>query len=71
MPLPKTILMVFRPIPRQNTNNITEIKQANGDIKTVQINAHLVKESDNKPLIIEGTIVDITEKYILEKKLKK
>ncbi len=52
-------------------NYITEIKQANGDIKTVQINAHIVKESDNKPLIIEGTIADITEKYILEEKLKK
>ncbi|KKM66266.1 hypothetical protein LCGC14_1482920, partial [marine sediment metagenome] len=48
---------------------ITEIKKVNGEIITVQINAHIVKESDNKPLTIEGTVADITEKYILEQKL--
>ncbi len=36
----------------------------------IQLNSHLMKDKDGTPTGIEGTFIDITEKYNLEKKLK-
>ena len=51
-------------------NLITKIKKINGDIIIVEINAHIVKNVDREQLTVEGTVIDRTEKYQIEQKLK-
>jgi len=51
-------------------NYIVQVKKQDGKIITVQINAHVVKEFDDKLTTIEGTVIDISENYQLEQKLK-
>ena len=36
----------------------------------VQLNSHLIRDKEGNPIRIDGTFMDITEKYILEQKLK-
>ena len=36
----------------------------------VQLNSHLIRDKEGNPIRIDGTFIDITEKYNLEKKLK-
>ncbi|MFX0037327.1 MAG: PAS domain S-box protein [Candidatus Hermodarchaeota archaeon] len=50
-------------------NYIVPIKKKDGNEIFVQINAHLIREDSNKPLAIEGTFTDITEKFKLEQEL--
>jgi len=49
---------------------ITTIRKSNEDVIYIQLNAHLLKDNTKKPITVEVTVSDITEKYILEKKLK-
>jgi len=51
-------------------NYVVQVKKQNGKIITVQINAHVVKEFDDKLTTIEGIVMDISEKYQLEQRLK-
>ncbi|MFX0104499.1 MAG: PAS domain S-box protein [Candidatus Hodarchaeota archaeon] len=50
-------------------NYITNVKKKNGEEIVVQVNAHLIKDDNNKPIAIEGTFFDITEKFRLEQDL--
>ena len=59
-------------------NFVAEIKKFNGSIVVVDINAHLIYNSEGNAIEIEGTFADITEKFKLqqdllesEKKLRK
>ncbi|TFG24161.1 MAG: PAS domain-containing sensor histidine kinase [Promethearchaeota archaeon] len=51
-------------------NFIIQLKKVNGEKINVEINAHMIYNIEGKPKEIEGTAVDITEKYRLEQKLK-
>jgi len=42
----------------------------NGNKVVVQLNSHLMLDKNRKPYGIEGTFIDITEKYSLEEKLR-
>ncbi len=48
---------------------IVQVKKPNGKIIMVQINAHVVKEFDDKLTTIEGNVIDISESYQLEHRL--
>ncbi|MFX1329176.1 MAG: PAS domain S-box protein [Promethearchaeota archaeon] len=50
-------------------NFIVAIKKKDGNEIVVQINAHLIRDENNKPIAIEGTFSDITEKFKLEQEL--
>ena len=50
-------------------NFIASIKKPNGEIITVDLNAHVIYDSDGLPLEVEGTFTDITEKFKLEQEL--
>ncbi|NVM34662.1 MAG: PAS domain S-box protein [Candidatus Lokiarchaeota archaeon] len=50
-------------------NFIVPIKKKDGTIIVVQINAHLIRDDNNKPVAIEGTFSDITDKFRLEQEL--
>ena len=45
------------------------VKKRNGVRIIVQANAHLLRDDNNKPISIEGTFTDITEKFRLEQEL--
>jgi PAS domain S-box-containing protein len=45
-------------------------KPVYGNEKIVQLNSYLIRDNNGEPSIIEGTITDITEKYVLEEKLR-
>ncbi|TET57633.1 MAG: PAS domain S-box protein, partial [Promethearchaeota archaeon] len=47
-----------------------KIRNPNGELLYIQLNSHLIKETDQEGIIVEGTVTDITEKYILEQNLK-
>ncbi|MFX1378384.1 MAG: PAS domain S-box protein [Promethearchaeota archaeon] len=49
---------------------IVKVKKSDGNIIYMQINSHLIKDPDEKNILIEGTAADITEKYFLEQNLK-
>ncbi len=51
-------------------NFIIQVKKVNGEKINIEINAHMIYDNEGKPKEIEGTFVDITEKYRLEQKLK-
>ncbi len=50
-------------------NFIGHIKKANGETIIVDLNAHLIHNSKGKPIEVEGTFTDITEKFKLEQEL--
>jgi PAS domain S-box-containing protein len=50
-------------------NYIVPLKKKNGEKIIVQLNAHLIKDENNKLLAVEGTFSDITEKFRLEQEL--
>ena len=52
-------------------NYIFPIKKKDGENIVVQVNAHLIRHDNNKPMVIEGTFSDITEKFRLEQELLK
>ena len=51
-------------------NFIVNGKKKDGTKVVVQVNAHTIKDSEGKPILIEGTLDDVTDKFQLEKKLK-
>ncbi|MFX0028142.1 MAG: PAS domain S-box protein [Candidatus Hermodarchaeota archaeon] len=51
------------------SNFIAQVEKKNGDIITLSINAHVIYDSEGLPIEIEGTFIDITEKFILEQEL--
>ncbi|MFX1302041.1 MAG: PAS domain S-box protein [Promethearchaeota archaeon] len=50
-------------------NYIVPLKKKNGENIVVQVNAHLIRDDNNNPMVIEGTFSDITEKFRLEQEL--
>jgi len=46
------------------------IKKKTGEIIIIQLNSHLIKNGEGKPIEVEGTFIDITEKFNLEKQLR-
>jgi len=52
-------------------NFIVHGKKKDGTKIVLQINAHIIKDAKGKPVLIEGTLDDVTDKFQLEKKLKK
>jgi len=49
---------------------IAQFKKPNGDYIICEINAHLIDKINGKPNEIDGTFMDITEKFRLEQKLR-
>ncbi|TFG20633.1 MAG: PAS domain S-box protein [Promethearchaeota archaeon] len=45
-------------------------KKKNGEIIFLQVDSHLIRNEENKIIEIEGTTFDVTEKFILEQKLR-
>jgi len=50
-------------------NFIIPVKKKDGEKIVVQVNAHLIRDDNNNPIVIEGTFSDITEKFRLEQEL--
>ncbi|MFW9902405.1 MAG: PAS domain S-box protein, partial [Candidatus Thorarchaeota archaeon] len=51
-------------------NYIVPVEKKNGDNIVLQVNAHLKRDENDNPMLIEGTFSDITEKFRLEQELK-
>ncbi|MFX1277966.1 MAG: PAS domain S-box protein [Promethearchaeota archaeon] len=51
-------------------NYLAHARKVTGEEIVVQGNSHLVKNENDHPIATEGTIIDISEKFILEHKLK-
>ncbi|MFW9948817.1 MAG: PAS domain S-box protein [Candidatus Thorarchaeota archaeon] len=51
-------------------NYICPALTKNGKKIVVQLNSHLIYDAKGNPIGVEGTFIDITEKYNLEKKLR-
>lgn len=51
-------------------NYICHSLTKDGKKVVVQLNSHLMRDKEGKPIGIEGTFIDITEKFELEKRLK-
>ncbi|MFX0036188.1 MAG: PAS domain-containing protein, partial [Candidatus Hermodarchaeota archaeon] len=49
---------------------IVKIRNPKGKILYIQLNSHLIKEERQEGQFIEGTAINITEKYLLEQSLK-
>ncbi|MFX1379138.1 MAG: PAS domain S-box protein [Promethearchaeota archaeon] len=50
-------------------NYLVNAKKKNGENIVLQLNSHIIKKSEGKPVLIQGLISDITQKFELEKKL--
>ncbi|MHA2038466.1 MAG: PAS domain S-box protein [Promethearchaeota archaeon] len=50
-------------------NFVTQIRNVKGEIIVVDINAHVIYNSEGMPIEIEGTFADITEKFRLQQEL--
>ncbi|MHA2283874.1 MAG: PAS domain S-box protein [Promethearchaeota archaeon] len=50
-------------------NFIAQIKKLNGDIVTIDLNAHVIYNSEGDIVEVEGTFTDITEKFKLQQDL--
>ncbi|MHA2179966.1 MAG: PAS domain S-box protein [Promethearchaeota archaeon] len=50
-------------------NFVAQIKNFKGEIIAVDLNAHVIYDSEGKPIEIEGTFADITEKFKLQQEL--
>jgi PAS domain S-box-containing protein len=51
-------------------NHITKVRDKNGQKLILQIHSHLIRNNKGDPIEVEGTFIDITEKFELEQKLK-
>jgi len=51
-------------------NYLVHSKKRDGQKIVLQLNSHLIKNIDEKPIKIQGVISDITEKFDLEQKVK-
>ncbi|MFX1419332.1 MAG: PAS domain S-box protein, partial [Promethearchaeota archaeon] len=50
-------------------NYTVPVSKKDGEEIVIQVNAHLIRNENNKPFAIEGTFSDITEKFRLEQEL--
>jgi len=50
-------------------NYICHALKKDGTKVVLQLNSHVIKDKEGKPVRIDGTFIDITEKFVLEKKL--
>ena len=53
----------------KNTNEEVMVKRRDGQAFWMQLNTHLVYTEDGRPLFIEGTVRDITERKVAEENL--
>ncbi len=51
-------------------NFIAKIKKPNGEQIIVELNSHIIKRTKGEPIIVEGIVHDITEKFKLEQKVE-
>ena len=51
-------------------NYICHVLKKDGTKIVLQLNCHLDRDKEGKPVRTEGTFIDITEKFVLEQKLK-
>ncbi len=51
-------------------NYLVHAKKKNGEKIVLHLNSHIIEKSKENPIIIQGLITDITEKFKLEQKLK-
>jgi len=51
-------------------NYIVNVRTENGKNIIIQLNSHLIKDLVGNPIEIEGTFTEITEKFVLEQRLK-
>ncbi|MFW9877091.1 MAG: PAS domain S-box protein, partial [Candidatus Thorarchaeota archaeon] len=51
-------------------NFIVRSQKKNGENVVLQLNSHLINNVDREPIMIQGVISDITEKFELEQKVK-
>ena len=51
-------------------NYICHAIKKDGSKIVLQLNSHLIRDKEGKPIRIDGTFIDVTEKFSLEKKLK-
>jgi len=51
-------------------NYICHALKKNGEKIIVELNSHLIQDGEGNPIRIDGTFIDITEKFNLEQKLK-
>jgi PAS domain S-box-containing protein len=51
-------------------NQVITVKRKDGQKRIVQVNAHLIPSQSEEPELVEGTMMDITDKYILEQKVQ-
>ncbi len=51
-------------------NYVVKVKDKNGKTIILQVHSHLIRNEKGEPIEIEGTFIDITEKFELEQKLK-
>jgi PAS domain S-box-containing protein len=52
-------------------NYICHAIKKDGSKVVLQLNTHVMRDVEGKPIRIDGTFIDVTEKFNLEKKLKK
>ncbi|MFX1376674.1 MAG: PAS domain S-box protein [Promethearchaeota archaeon] len=51
-------------------NYVVHAKKKNGQKIVLQLNSHLIRSNNGEPIMIQGLISDITEKFELEQKVK-
>ena len=51
-------------------NYTCHVIKKDGSKIVLQLNSHLIRDKEGKPIRIDGTFIDVTEKFSLEKKLK-
>jgi len=51
-------------------NYICHALTKNGENIIVELNSHMIRDEDGKPIRIDGTFIDITEKFNLQRKLE-
>ena len=51
-------------------NFIARVKKKNGEGIFIELNSHLVRDMNGNPTNIEGTFIDVTQKFEYEKKLR-
>ena len=52
-------------------NYICQVIKKDGSKIVLQLNSHLIRDKEGKPIRIDGTFIDVTEKFSLEVKLKR
>lgn len=50
-------------------NYVCHAIKKDGSKAVLQLNSHVIRDKEGKPVRIDGTFIDITEKFVLEKKL--